>query len=313
MSLFFFARNSWRAFLYQGDIMNTYKYINLFSGIGGWELGLQELPMENVLSCEIDKYARQTFTANFPDLPCIKNNQYPEDIRKINPEDIPPFDILVGSPPCQSFSMAGLRKGLKDDKDDKGNMFFYVLNIIKHRKPKAFILENVKGLLTAEGGRSFRIIHDLFRNAGYSFHYKVIKGCDCGIPQIRQRVFMVGFRGENQETSGFKFPASVPLKFTMKDVFKSKTCNREIGYTVLTAHNHKKYNEPYNWMHYIVDGVEHEITLKETQKLMGLPDSFLFPKGLSSSRIRKQLGNGIIPDCVKLVSEQVLLHLKKIS
>ena len=292
--------------------MQKYKYINLFSGIGGWELGLQELPMENVLSCEIDKYARQTFLANFPDLPCVKKNNYPTDIRELNPHDIPEFDILVGSPPCQSFSMAGLRKGLKDEKDDKGNMFFYVLNIIKHCRPKAFILENVKGLLTTEGGRSFRIIHDLFRNAGYSFHYKVIKGCDCGIPQVRQRVFMVGFRGENQDTSTFRFPEPVPLKFTMHDVFGGK-CNKEIGYTVLTAHNHKKHNEPYNWMSYLVNGVEHEITLKEIQKIMGLPDSFLFPKDLSSSRIRKQLGNGIIPDCVRLVAEQVLLNLKKLS
>lgn len=290
--------------------MQKYKYINLFSGIGGWELGLQDLPMENVLSCEIDKYARQTFLANFPDLPCVRNNNYPTDIRELNPSDIPEFDILVGSPPCQSFSMAGLRKGLKDDKDDKGNMFFYVLDIIKQCRPKAFILENVKGLLTAEGGRSFRIIHDLFRNAGYSFHYKVIKGCDCGIPQIRQRVFMVGFLGENQETSTFRFPDPVPLKFTMHDVFNCKTCNRDVGYTILTAHNHKRYKEPYNWMSYLVDGIEHEITLSETKKVMGLPDTFVFPEDLSSSRIRKQLGNGIIPDCVRLVSEQVLLHLQ---
>ena len=290
--------------------MQKYKYINLFSGIGGWELGLQDLPMENIFSCEIDKYARQTFLANFPDLPCVKKNNYPTNIRELNPHDIPEFDILVGSPPCQSFSTAGLRKGLKDDKDDKGNMFFYVLNIIKHHRPKAFILENVKGLLTAEGGRSFRIIHDLFRNAGYSFHYKVIKGCDCGIPQVRQRVFMVGFRDENQETSTFQFPSPVPLKFTMRDVFKCKTCNRDIGHTVMTTRHNKNYGEPLNWSAYIIDGKERRITLDEIQMLMGFPDNFLFP--VPKTQRMKQLGNSIIPDCVNMVSKQVLLYLKNV-
>ena len=125
-----------------------YKYINLFSGIGGWELGLQDLPMENVLSCEIDKHARNTFITNFPDLPCIKNNNFPTDIRTLDPYDIPEFDILVGSPPCQSFSTAGLRKGLLDTADDKGNMFFYVLKIIKARSLSA-IASDICGTKTS--------------------------------------------------------------------------------------------------------------------------------------------------------------------
>ena len=125
-----------------------YKYINLFSGIGGWELGLQDLPMENVLSCEIDKHARNTFITNFPDLPCIKNNNFPTDIRTLDAYDIPEFDILVGSPPCQSFSTAGLRKGLLDTADDKGNMFFYVLKIIKARSLSA-IASDICGTKTS--------------------------------------------------------------------------------------------------------------------------------------------------------------------
>ena len=126
----------------------SYKYINLFSGIGGWELGLQDLPMENVLLCEIDKHARNTFITNFPDLPCIKNNNFPTDIRTLDPYDIHEFDILVGSPPCQSFSTAGLRKGLLDTADDKGNMFFYVLKIIKARSLSA-IASDICGTKTS--------------------------------------------------------------------------------------------------------------------------------------------------------------------
>lgn len=287
----------------------NYKYINLFSGIGGWELGLQDLPMENVLSCEIDKHARNTFITNFPDLPCIKNNNFPTDIRTLAPYDIPEFDILVGSPPCQSFSTAGLRKGLLDTAEDKGNMFFYVLKIIKARKPRAFILENVKGLLTAECGRSFRIIHDLFRNAGYSFHYKVIRGTDCGIPQIRQRVFMVGFRNEQTEESYFKFPEPVPLKYTLKDVFNCTTCDRDIAHTVMTTRHNKNYGQPLNWSAYIIDGQERRITMEEMQKIMVFPDSFVFP--VSKNQKMKQLGNSIIPDCVKMVATEVLKYLNK--
>lgn len=289
----------------------NFKYINLFSGIGGWELGLSKLPMENILSCEIDKYARKTFLANFSSLPCIKNGMFPEDIRDIDPQNLPDFDILVASPPCQSFSMAGKRMGLKDSKDDKGNMFLYVLNILKTKRPKAFILENVKGILSAEGGRSFRIIHDLFRNAGYSFHWKVIKGSDCGIPQIRQRVFMVGFRDEVQENSSFDFPKPVPLKFTMKDVLGCDKCNREIAYTLLTYQSNKPIESKYNWRRYIADGKEVKIGVPEMRKLMSIPDDFVFP--VSYNQAFKQLGNGIIPECVEKVTEKVIQHLQDFS
>lgn len=272
---------------------------------------MRDLPMDNVLSCEIDRYARATFLANFSDLPCIKNDNYPTDIRTLNPSEIPPFDILVGSPPCQSFSMAGLRRGLLDKKDDKGNMFFYVLNIIKAHRPKAFILENVKGLLTAEGGRSFRIISDLFKNAGYSFDYKVIKGSDCGVPQMRQRVFMVGFRNDIQSPVPFEFPAPVPLKFTMREVLGCNECNREVGYTLLTYQSNQPITSRYNWRRYIADGKEVKIGIPEMRKMMSIPDSFVFP--VSDNQAFKQLGNGIIPECVHLVASQVIKYLQGIN
>ena len=283
-------------------------YINLFSGIGCWEHGFEGLPLENVLSCEIDKHARTTFLANFSHLPSVKAGRYHDDILTLNPTDIPDFDILVGSPPCQSFSSAGKRGGLLEKSDNKGEMFLRVLDILRVKKPKAFILENVKGLLNAEGGKSFKVIHDLFKGAGYSFHYKVIKGNDCGIPQMRQRVFMVGFLHEDQEQSTFQFPAPVPLKYTLKDIFKCKTIDREIGHTVMTTRYNKNYGEPYNFSVYLVDGKEHRITVPEIKMLMGLPVDFKMP--VSENQQKKQLGNGIIPDCGRLVMLEVLKHLR---
>ncbi|MCT4575109.1 MAG: DNA cytosine methyltransferase [Alphaproteobacteria bacterium] len=286
-----------------------YKYINLFSGIGCWELGFEKLPMKNILSCEIDNQARKTFKANFSHLPLFKNEYtyYPKDIKQLDADKVPEFDILIASPPCQSFSSAGKRRGLLDKTEDKGNMFFHVLNIVKNKKPKAFILENVKGLLTAEKGRSFKIVSDLFKNAGYDFYYKVLKGSDYGIPQIRQRVFMVGFR-KDLNVKNFEFPSPLPLKFTMKDVFKCKEINREIGHTLMARGMHKKYGEPYNWSWYLADGKEKQLGITECKKLMGIPTNFKMP--VLEYKQFAQLGNGVIVDIARELGKQVIKYLK---
>ncbi|GBF23309.1 DNA (cytosine-5)-methyltransferase 1 [Candidatus Gastranaerophilus sp. (ex Termes propinquus)] len=284
-----------------------YSYINLFSGIGCWEEGFKGLPLENILSCEIDKYARETFLANFKHLKCVKEGRYYEDILALNPKDIPDFDILVASPPCQSFSVVGKRRGLKEERDGIGQMFFRVLDILKAKRPKAFILENVKGLLSVEGGESFKLIQKLFREAEYSFHWKVIRGDECGIPQIRQRVFMVGFLGEKQEESKFCFPTRVKLKYTLRDIFKCETVDREVGRTLMTMRWDKKFGEDFNFSTYMVDGKERTITINEGKEIMGLPRDFKMP--VSENRQRKQLGNGIIPACGRLVVKQMIKHL----
>lgn len=100
-----------------------YTYINLFSGIGCWEQGFEGLPLENILCCEIDKHARETFLANFSHLPSVKAGRYHDNVLTLDPKSIHDFDILVASPPCQSFSVAGKRLGLKDERDSKGRCF----------------------------------------------------------------------------------------------------------------------------------------------------------------------------------------------
>lgn len=187
-------------------------------------------------------------------------------------------------------------------------MFFRVLDIIKTKRPRAFIIENVKGLLSVEGGESFKLIQSLFKDEGYSFHYKVIRGDGCGIPQIRQRVFMVGFRDEGQEQSTFEFPTPVPLKYTLKNVFGCKTINREIGHTLMTMRWDKKFGEDYNFSTYMVDGAERTITIDEAKEIMGLPREFKMP--VSKNQQKKQLGNGLIPDAGRLVATKVLKYLQ---
>ena len=172
------------------------KFIDLFAGIGGFHLAFHELNAECVFASEIDKNARITYQENFlkrsPKL--FENNKYNDDILKINEPavQIPDFDILCAGFPCQPFSQAGYKRGFSESKDERGNMFFHICNIIEHKKPKAFFLENVRHILKHDDGRTFEIIKEhLEQRLGYSFHYQVVKASDHGLPQHRARVFMV--------------------------------------------------------------------------------------------------------------------------
>ena len=163
------------------------KYISLFSGIGGFELALNELGMECVFASEIDSYARKMYTNHF-------NHEPHGDITKISSADIPDHDLLVAGFPCQSFSIAGKRGGFEDT---RGALFFEIARILKDKKPKYFILENVKGLLSADKGEIWKTICQTLRELGYEIDYKVLNSKDFGLPQNRERIFIVGKYGAN--------------------------------------------------------------------------------------------------------------------
>lgn len=149
-------------------------------------------------------------------------------LEKISPDQIPDHDVLCAGFPCQPFSQAGLKKGFKDGEDsERGNLFYCILDILEAKKPKAFILENVRHLIKHDEGRTFDTIQKLLKEAGYSVQYQVLKASDYNIPQLRPRVFIVGFRG-GQDLPPFVFPPKVPLTYTMSDVFKGN-CEREVG------------------------------------------------------------------------------------
>ena len=166
--------------------MGTMKYLSIFSGIGGFELGLQNSKhdFECVGYSEIDKYARNIYEKNFPNHICFG------DATKINTEDLPDFSLLVGGFPCQTFSLAGKRKGFNDC---RGTLFFELARILKDRRPKYFLFENVKGLLSHEGGETFQTIITVLDELGYDVSWAVYNSCNYGVPQHRERLFIKGY------------------------------------------------------------------------------------------------------------------------
>ena len=162
----------------------------MFSGIGGFEYGLQQsnYEFENVGWCEIDKYASSIYTRHFPD-----HKAY-GDVTKVNPKELEDFEFLVGGFPCQAFSIAGKRRGFDDT---RGTLFFEIARILKDKKPTYFLLENVKGLLSHEGGATLQTIFGVCDELGYNVSWAIYNSCDYGVPQNRERIFIKGyFRGK---------------------------------------------------------------------------------------------------------------------
>lgn len=164
------------------------KYLSLFSGIGGFEKAIQDvLPnAECVGFSEIDKYAQQIYLKHFP------NHKPYGDITKLTTDSIPDFDLLVGGFPCQSFSIAGKRRGFEDT---RGTLFFEIARILRDKRPTNFILENVAGLLSHDEGNTFKVIISTLDELGYFVEWQVLNSKNFGVPQNRERVFIIGHLG----------------------------------------------------------------------------------------------------------------------
>lgn len=179
------------------------KFIDLFAGIGGFRVAAEEHGMECVFSSEIDKPACEVYKNNFGETPH-------GDITKINAADIPDFDVLFAGFPCQPFSYAGQLRGFEDE--IRGTLFFDIIKILKEKRPKMFLLENVKGLKSHEKGKTLQVIEEHLEQLGYSFQWKILNSLDFGVPQSRERWYCVGF-DKNIE---FNFPEAeeerVPLR-----------------------------------------------------------------------------------------------------
>jgi len=185
-----------------------------FSGIGSPEQGLKEMNIDfvNEFMIEIDKFSRQTYQHNHS-----VNNVY-TDITTINPKELPSIDLFVFGSPCQSFSIQGKRQGLNDT---RGTLIYNGLEIIKEKQPKFFIYENVNGLVNHDKGNTFKTILLSFEELGYNFHHKVLNTKDYGLPQNRERIFIVGTRKDIKDT--FVFPEPLNIKTSMNDfIIKGK-------------------------------------------------------------------------------------------
>lgn len=223
------------------------RMIDLFSGIGGIRIAFEENGAECVCSSEIDKYACETYYENFHDTPL-------GDVSKIGKKDLPEYDILAGGFPCQPFSLGGFRKGFEDA---RGTLFFEVARLLDECKPKAFLLENVQGLVNHDKGKTLQTIEGILTNLEYDFKWKVMNAKDYGIPQNRSRWYCIGFRkdlgvefsdsykpSEYDNDRIFYFPQKEELKVTMKDIIEDQT---DVCYRVsdLAMKNIGKYQNSY--------------------------------------------------------------------
>ena len=199
--------------------MEKLKSIDLFAGIGGIRLGFDNAfgeEIETVFVSEWDEYAQKTYKANFKD-----NFDIAGDITAIDEKDIPEFDICLAGFPCQAFSMAGKHQGFKDDYKGKcrGTLFLDVARICEYHKPKVIFCENVKGLTIHDKGQTFKIIVDTFRNLGYKVFTKILNSKDFGVPQNRERIYIVCFR-EDIAPEEFVFPEGTDNTKCIRDIME---------------------------------------------------------------------------------------------
>lgn len=196
-----------------------YKSIDLFAGIGGIRLGFEqafENNIKTVFVSEWDEPAQKTYKENFNDTFDIAG-----DITKINEKDIPKFDICLAGFPCQAFSLAGQRKGFEDDYKGicRGTLFLDVARICEEHKPKVIFCENVKGLVSHDKGNTLKIILKTFENLGYKVFYQVLNSKDFGVPQNRERIYIVAFRND-VNSSNFTFPEPTDNTKTIRDIIE---------------------------------------------------------------------------------------------
>lgn len=196
-----------------------YTSIDLFAGIGGIRRGFDnafEDEISTIFVSEFDKYAQKSYKANYDD-----DFEISGDITEIKEEDIPSFDICLAGFPCQAFSSAGKKMGFEDSYKGmcRGTLFEDVVRICDYHKPKVIFCENVKGLTSHDKGKTFRIIKNAFREIGYNIHTQILNSRDFGVPQNRERIYIVAFR-KDIDSSSFKFPLGNNSKTSINDILE---------------------------------------------------------------------------------------------
>ncbi|AFL81767.1 DNA-methyltransferase Dcm [Aequorivita sublithincola DSM 14238] len=300
------------------------KFIDLFCGIGGFRVAFEEACEENdiqpdcVFSSDIDKYAQESYEANFGEKPF-------GDITKINEKDIPDHDILFGGFPCQPFSIIGQMKGLNDT---RGTLFFDIARIIEAKRPKAFILENVKQLVGHDQGKTLKVIVQSLKDLGYHVQYSVLNALDYGLPQKRERVVIVGHR----EPIMFTFPnpekpykslneileTKVEEKYFASDFIQEKRKEKhKSSYYPSIWHENKSGNicsYPYSCAlrsgashNYLLVNGERRLTPREMFRLQGFPDWYKII--VSDAQAKKQAGNAVPVNMIKAVVQKLLPYV----
>lgn len=220
----------------------TIKLGTLFSGIGAVEHALHRLDLKTSISfaSDIDPHVKKSYLANYE----LNNNDWHNDVTHFDARKYKGnVDLLVGGSPCQAFSMVGKRLGLEDT---RGTLFYEFARIVNEVKPKVFIYENVKGLTNHDGGKTWTVVQSVFKDLGYKIHSKLLNGKDYGIPQHRERIFVVGFLDHSVQ---FSFPAKLQLEHTMQDFLEDFTATKYylkekgIKFVTSTKNRIKRYTQ----------------------------------------------------------------------
>lgn len=301
-------------------------FIDLFAGLGGFRVALESLGGKCVFSSEWDKHAQVVYEKNFGEVPS-------GDITCIDEKDIPNHDILCAGFPCQAFSVSGNRRGFEDS---RGTLFFDVARIVKEVKPKVVFLENVKNFASHDNGKTLEVVQSTMEGLGYTFHSKVLSATDFGIPQKRERIYMVCFR-KDVDDSLFSFPESFDLvkhveDFILESVDESKlaciptkelpTLKDDDTYSsspvrlgqinkgsqgeriystkgsaiTFSAYGGGKFSKTGG---YLVGDIVRKLHPRECAKLMGYPNSHIMAE--SYSQAYKQLGNSVVVDVLQYI------------
>lgn len=319
----------------KGEIfMDKLKAASFFAGVGGIDLGFSQHNVEIVYANEFDKYAVQTYEFNSRlKVDC-------RDIRTVKSEEIPDFDILLGGFPCQAFSSEGKREGFADKKN-RGTLIYELCRIIKDKKPRAFLLENVYGLVHHDHGRTLQIILNALKKMKYNVQFAVMNSKDYGnIPQNRVRIYIAGFRNRTAFRK-FKFPDTVELTNTLERVldFESKIDDRyyispnryrggiyenfvkimDNSYSVYRFKYHRYEKKADNICFCLTASMRsrnipvintkygiRQLTPQEFFKLQGFPDTFRLPNYVSHSQLYKQAGNSVSVSVISRIAEQMV-------
>lgn len=314
----------------------SFKFIDLFCGLGGFRIAFEKVGGECVFSSDIDKPVQKTYAINFGETPH-------GDITKIESKDIPNHDILCAGFPCQPFSTAGRRLGFDDT---RGTLFFEVARILKDKKPTGFILENVKGLTNHDGGHTLEVILNIIDEIGYDCKFEVLNAKNYNVPQNRERWYCVGVRKDTDiDINNFIFPKKEELKVKLSDIIEqgidttnyivSETCEKNIktfvekksidvtpytlAYDIRPSRCHFVKGDISNCLTAkmgtggsnvaVVIEQNRKLTERECLRLMGFPDEYKIGLGYQAY---KQIGNSVVVPVISKLAEE-LVRVSKLN
>lgn len=308
----------------------TFTFIDLFAGIGGFRIALESFGGTCVFSSEWDRNSQKVYEDNFDELPH-------GDITKIKEVEIPEHDVLCAGFPCQAFSVSGKRLGFSDT---RGTLFFDIARIVKYHRPKIIFLENVKNFTRHDGGKTLLVVLNTLKELGYTTFYKVLRSSDYGVPQARERIYIIGFR-QDLSVQHFEFPPAIQQVQVVKDILESEPVNENICINrkdIKIYGDEKNVKDPRRPLQigtinkggqgeriysiyaagitlsaygggaasktgaYLINGKVRKLTPRECARMQGFPESFILPNNYVAY---KQFGDSVSVPVIKTLFKNI--------